>query len=194
MEGPHMKILFINGSPRKDGNTNRLIDQIITGIDPTEFEPVKEQITDYKINFCLGCDTCTATRRCVQDDDYRALYHKFCASDIICLATPSYWGYVTGQLKVFFDRTNPYCNTKPGGTVFPPGKYSAGITIRAGTSEGESVYVLDAIRHFFSHLEVKPLLDFHLEQIHDHTDITKNKNKISAYAGYLNKWARSREK
>ncbi len=188
-----MRILFLNGSPRRDGNTNRLIDHIIAGIDKTVFEAVKEQIADYNINFCLGCGTCKTRHRCIQDDDYPALYRQFCAADIICIATPSYWGYVTGQLKVFFDRTTPYCNTSDGGIAFPRGKYGVSISIRAGKSEGENKYILDAIRHYFSHLEVDMLEDFHLEQIHDHACIDANSVKISAYASYLNDWGRSRE-
>jgi multimeric flavodoxin WrbA len=194
MDGPGMRILFLNGSPRRNGNTNHLIDRIIEGMDTTVFEAVKEHIADYNINFCLGCGTCKTRHRCVQDDDYPALYRQLCAADIICIATPSYWGYVTGHLKVFFDRTTPYCNTNDGGTAFPRGKYGVGISIRAGKSEAESMDILAAIRHYFSHLEVEALEDFHLEQINNQIDIDENCAKISAYAAYLNDWGRNNEK
>jgi multimeric flavodoxin WrbA len=123
-----MRIIFLNGSPRKQGNTNYVIDTIINHLDKRIFHPVKKQIANYNINFCLGCETCKKTRRCVQNDDYLSLYNKLCLSDIICMATPSYWGYVTGQLKVFFDRTMPSCNTLDGGTTFPCGKFGIAIS------------------------------------------------------------------
>ncbi|MBN1797342.1 MAG: flavodoxin family protein [Spirochaetales bacterium] len=185
-----MKILFLNGSPRRNGNTNHLIDMIIANLDNKIYQPVKEQIADYEINFCRGCQTCKKTRQCVQNDDYFMLYKKLCLSDIICLATPSYWGYVTGQLKVFFDRTTPYCDTIDGGTTFPYGKYGMAISIRAGTTEAESIEIIKAIRHYFSHLEVEMLESFHLEEINSPEDIDKKCEKIENYTAYLNNWGK----
>lgn len=74
----------------------------------------------------------------------------------VIIASPSYWGDVPGQLKVFFDRCTPLCNTGEGGTSVPKGKVGISIAVRAGTRQEENMHLIDS-EHYFGHLEVKPI-------------------------------------
>lgn len=69
------------------------------------------------------------------------------AADIVVLASPSYWGDVTGQMKVFIDRCLPVCNAKTGATPVPKGKIGIGVAIRAGHSQDENERLLGTFRH-----------------------------------------------
>lgn len=189
-----MKILFLNGSARGNGNTNALLSMIAEQLDKNVFEARIINISDYKINYCLGCHNCEKTRKCIQNDDMGNIYNAFEEVDLICMASPSYWGYVTGQLKVFFDRSLPFCNAIHGKTTFPKGKRGIAISIRAGANEKESLEIIKAIEHYFSHLEITPFSNMTFESVRNNTDLTSEevKKKISKFVLELNDWGRNR--
>ncbi len=189
-----MKILFLNGSARSNGNTNALLSIIAEKLDRNVFEARIINISDYKISYCLGCHSCETTRKCIQNDEMENIYHAFEKSDLICIASPSYWGYVTGQLKVFFDRSLPFCNTIHGETTFPKGKRGIALSIRAGANEKESLEIIKAIEHYFSHLEITPLSNMTFENVKNNTDLTsiEVKKKIDEFVLELNDWGQNR--
>jgi len=99
-----MKILAINGSPRK-GNTDTMLDLI------PNVEIVK--LISKKINFCGGGDNCCPkTKICEIKDDMAEIYSKLEEADVVILASPCYFSNVSGVMKVFMDRCNPYYYSK----------------------------------------------------------------------------------
>ena len=76
-------------------------------------------------------------------------------SDIVLLASPSYWGDVSGQMKVFIDRSLPLCNAATGRTPVPPGKIGIAVAVRAGSSQGENQHIVDTFQHYFGHLGIE---------------------------------------
>jgi len=96
-----MKILAINGSPRK-GNTDFILDTLLKDSDIIK-------LREKKINFCGGGDTCCPINlKCHIKDDMLDIYEKIEAADIIILASPCYFSNVTARMKNFIDRCNPY--------------------------------------------------------------------------------------
>jgi len=93
------------------------------------------------------------------------LTEKIFASDIILLASPSYWGDVTGQMKVFIDRCTPLSNAKTGKTPVPPGKRGIGVAIRAGRSQAENQHLLATMEHYFGHLGIQMAASLTVEQV-----------------------------
>jgi multimeric flavodoxin WrbA len=61
---------------------------------------------------CLHCNWClrkqSEGRRCAVDDDMAELYPKIEAADVIILATPVYFGRLSGYMAAFIDRLRPY--------------------------------------------------------------------------------------
>ena len=104
-----MKILAFMGSPRKNGNTAKLLNCIKEALPETdEMEIIS--LTDYKISGCMGCSHCQSDTEhfvCVQNDDGNMLLHKIINADCVIYGTPLYGHNYSGQLKVFLDRHIP---------------------------------------------------------------------------------------
>lgn len=99
------KILILNGSPRKKGNTAVLADQLIAGAKELGAEVEQVFLHGLDIHPCDACDYCQEGRRgCIIRDDMQDLYPKMLASDAIVIASPVYWYSMTAQTKLCIDR------------------------------------------------------------------------------------------
>ena len=101
-----MKAIFISGSPRKYGNTMRLLKKLKEGVH-TFMEVEIVHLSDLDLNGCLGCSHCQENLHdigCVQVDDVDKLLHKIQKADIVLYGTPLYGHSYSGQLKLFLDR------------------------------------------------------------------------------------------
>lgn len=99
-----MKILIINGSPRKNGNTMTAVKHLEQKISQNnQVETV--QAYSFHINPCLSCYQCAKNGgTCVQKDDTAAILDKIAAADMIIFATPVYWWGMSAQLKLIIDK------------------------------------------------------------------------------------------
>lgn len=101
-----MKVIAINGSPRKKGNTQILIDEAAKELARAGIDVEKISITDFEVEPCTGCDACSKKLwTCPIKDDAIALLKKMVASDGILLGSPVYCGGATAQLKALLDRS-----------------------------------------------------------------------------------------
>lgn len=101
-----MKVIGFSGSPRKDGNTDILVGQVLATVSRREGEIEFLRIADMKISPCDACWTCAETGRCHIEDDMQEVYSKLLKSDGIVIGSPVHMGYgVSGQTQVFLDRT-----------------------------------------------------------------------------------------
>jgi multimeric flavodoxin WrbA len=99
-----MKIVVINGSRRKQGNTHFLTDAILVGIQGTDLSTETLFLGDYRIEACIGCEGCSKSWQCVIRDDFSLIIAKLDEADGIVLASPTYWYTVTSDMKRFIDR------------------------------------------------------------------------------------------
>ena len=100
------KIVILNGSPRKKGNTSALVRAFAEGAESagntvTEFFLDGMNIHGCKGCFCGGKDP---DHPCVQRDDMEKIYPVYKEADVVVLATPLYYWTISGQLKCAFDR------------------------------------------------------------------------------------------
>ncbi|RLF16379.1 MAG: flavodoxin family protein [Thermoprotei archaeon] len=108
-----VRILGINGSPRKYGNTFKLLKIALEFAKKEGAEVRLVNLYDYDIRPCLGClcDEQTACRYpCVIEDDMRELYDLILKSDGLIIATPVYWFSPSGVVKTFIDRLTVFEN------------------------------------------------------------------------------------
>lgn len=72
----------------------------------------EDYITSMKINACIGCDSCLRTHKgCVQkDDDMAVIYEDLSWADVVVFVSSQFWGTITGQLKIVFDRMFAWFN------------------------------------------------------------------------------------
>jgi multimeric flavodoxin WrbA len=178
-----MKAICIIGSPREDGSTAFIVDRIIDGMRAAGVDVRRYVLAQMDINHCRGCRTCEATRRCVQRDDMDRLIEGILESDVVLLASPSYWGDVTGHMKVFIDRSLPLCNATTGETPVPPGKIGVAVAVRAGSSRTENQHIVDTFAHYFGHLGIRMAASLTAEGIDTPADIEGDERKLEeAYA------------
>lgn len=101
------RVLAIEGSPRKGGNSDLLCDAFLRGAAAAGHTTEKIYVQDLHLGPCLACYGCRNTSKCVQKDGMDAVLAKMVEADVIVLATPVYFYSLSGQLKVLIDRTLP---------------------------------------------------------------------------------------
>ena len=102
-----MKTIIFHGSPRKNQNSDTLVDHFIRGFNTNGVKEVKHfYINELNIRPCQGCLTCATSvnHDCAIKDDMEEIYSAYKKAHAIVFATPMYWGYMTAQLKTVFDR------------------------------------------------------------------------------------------
>jgi len=100
-----MKIIGINASPRKEGNTAWVIGKMLEGASEHGAETESWHFSDLEIKPCRGCWGCKkGDRGCVVDDDMQKLYEAIIPADGIILGSPVYMGQMSAQAKIFTDR------------------------------------------------------------------------------------------
>jgi len=100
-----MKVVVLHGSSRKGGDSDTLAECFLRGLrEAGQPEVVHFYAIDMNIAHCRGCGGCNADGACVIEDDMKLVYPAFCDADVVILAAPMFWGYMTSQLKTLFDR------------------------------------------------------------------------------------------
>ena len=99
-----MKVLIINGSPRKDGNTTMAIKEMEKIFAESEVEFETMQIGDQDIRGCKACGACKKLGRCIFNDAVNEAAPKFKEADGLVIASPVYYASANGTLVSFMDR------------------------------------------------------------------------------------------
>jgi multimeric flavodoxin WrbA len=100
-----MKVVAIGGSPRRSGVTNYLIDQALGELAARGLETEKIVLNQYKIGFCQAHNNCASFTECQQKDDVPWILEKFATADGVIIASPTYFGTISAQIKAFMDRS-----------------------------------------------------------------------------------------
>ena len=119
-----MKVIAINGSPRKNRNTASLLKKVMDGAADAGCETKLVHLRDLKFSGCISCLACklkgnTCAGLCALQDDLRPLLEETLASDIIVIGTPVYWHYPTALTRAFMERLlfAPLDYANPGSSV-----------------------------------------------------------------------------
>ena len=104
-----MKILGINGSPHKSGNTVKLINEIFRGARENNHSCEIIHLVDLLLDYCNWCGECFETGVCPIDDGFQKHLKQVFKADILIVATPSSTRSVTGYMKNWLDR---FCNSQ----------------------------------------------------------------------------------
>lgn len=105
-DGP--RVLCVAGSPRRHGNSERLLDALVEGVEGEGGVSRKLVVRDEGIGACMGCGGCVANGRCVRGDGMGPIYAELDAADAIAVATPVYFATVPAVLKCLLERCQPY--------------------------------------------------------------------------------------
>ncbi len=99
-----MNILGIAGSPRKEGNTDLLLNEALRSASECGGNTEKVYLDDLEIRPCKACMVCKSKGRCVVQDDMQDLIPKLQQAKVVIIATPVYWFSCSAQVKAFIDR------------------------------------------------------------------------------------------
>ena len=110
------KILILNGSPRKNGNTTKLVEAFTKGARNSGNTVTTFFLDTMNIHPCKGClgGGKNPASPCTQKDDMDLIYPAYRDADVVVLASPLYYDAVTGQMKAAFDRLFAVAEGNPG--------------------------------------------------------------------------------
>lgn len=102
-----MRILVLDGSPRRGGTVHSLLKRITDGLrGDNEVEWI--EVCSLEMKNCTGCMACREERVCVlPEDDAHRVGQKIDEADALIIGTPVYWGNMCAPLKLLFDRNVP---------------------------------------------------------------------------------------
>ncbi len=99
-----MKVLMLNGSPRKDGNTSLALREMEGIFKQDGFEVETIQVGNQDIRGCIACHACKTKGKCVFDDVVNEIAPKFEECDGLVVASPVYYASANGTLIALLDR------------------------------------------------------------------------------------------
>ncbi|AIF49756.1 flavodoxin family protein [Pelosinus sp. UFO1] len=139
-----MKIVAINGSPRKTWNTATLLNKALEGAASQGAETELIHLYDLNYKGCISCFACKTKDgksygRCPIPDDLAQVFQKVEESDAVILGSPIYLGRVTGEMAAFMDRFlfQYSAYTNPPQSLFPK-KIHAGLIYTMNVTEEQA--------------------------------------------------------
>ncbi len=142
-----MKVLAVNGSARKNGNTALMIGYLFEELEQQGIETEMIQLAGEHPHGCIACYQCFKKKngRCVVDlDCINSYIEKMVAADAIVLASPTYFADITSEMKALIDRVG--MTSRANGDLFKR-KPGAAIVVKR---RGGSIHAFDSINHFFT--------------------------------------------
>jgi len=153
-----MKVLGIMGSPRRNSNTEILLDRALEGAREAGAEVEKVLVSTLKISPCLEIYACRKDGNCAIKDDMQSLYGKLLEADHVILASPMFFYGVTSQSKAVIDRCQALWVRKH---VLGMGKEDKrerrGLFISVGATRGTKLFdgAVLTVKYFFDAIGVK---------------------------------------
>ncbi len=141
-----MKVVAFNGSPRKGGNTERLIRHVFRKLEEEGLQCELIQISGNIVRGCTACGKCRENRdkRCViSDDKVNEYIGKMLEADGIILGSPTYFANLTSEMKALIDRAG-YVVRGNGNLL----KRKVGAAVVAVRRTG-AINVFNSINNFF---------------------------------------------
>ena len=172
-----MKATCISGSQRPNGNTASVLNEIFRALQERDIEITYHCLGEKTINYCTGCKSCYTNEKCVINDDVPGIIDDLLHSGLVIMASPSYWGDVTGQMKVFIDRCAPCCAADLTRQFKNAEIKGMAVAVRAGQNKKENENLIHTFEHFLGHLNI-PLISYLTVEGIDMPDDLKNKPEI----------------
>lgn len=159
-----MKVLLVNGSPHKDGCTNRALDEISQALNEEGIDTEIFWIGNKPISGCIACRSCLTKKNCVFDDVVNEFVNKSEKADGFIFGTPVHYASASGALISFMDRVF-YSSSLSGRNIFKY-KPAAGICSarRAGTTS-----TFDQLNKYFGINQMPIISSRYWNMVHGNT-------------------------
>ena len=141
-----MKVLAINSSARKDGNTAFLINTVFEELKKEGIETEMVQLAGKVIEPCKACWACGGKKNCVHKKDlFQEIYEKMIQADGILLGSPVYTANISANMQAFLERASVVADMNRDENLL---RHKVGATVTAAR-RGGALNALDAMNHFF---------------------------------------------
>ncbi len=159
------KILLVNGSPNRDGNTAAALKLVGAAIAQKGIETEWFQLSSGPVRGCIGCEQCRSTHRCgFVDDQANELIEKIAACDGVVIGSPVYFAGPNGALLALLDRV--FYAGSCHGRLFRGKPGAAVVTLwRAGSTAS-----LDRIHKYFAYSEMPIVSSAYWNMLHSGKD------------------------
>ncbi|MFW6263137.1 MAG: flavodoxin family protein [Thermotogota bacterium] len=156
-----MKILCISGSLVQNGNTVKFIEKSIEKTkSDIDIEIIK--LSEYEYSDCIHCDWCLSNKNsdriCNIKDDAEELLWKIRNCDILLIATPVYFGRMTGKLASLIDRTRPFIFSTPHLGIMRD-KIGVALSVAWGRNMGQETTLISIVSVFMI-MEMIPISNY----------------------------------
>jgi len=147
-----MKVIAVNGSPRKNWNTAKLLQEALKGAESKGAETKMVHLYDLDFKGCISCFACKRKNSscdglCAVKDDLKTVLKEILGCDILLLGSPIYFGNITGEMRSFLERL-----------VFPNLSYNAGQrSVFQGKIISGFIYTMNASEDQMKQLNYEPI-------------------------------------
>ncbi|MHB1375967.1 MAG: flavodoxin family protein [Candidatus Humimicrobiaceae bacterium] len=180
-ENNKISILLIYGSPRRNGNTDELMNKFEEGliknknIELSLLSIEKVIVKNIKFSPCIECRRCSINGECAVKDEMQEIYGKLINCDFLAVSSPIFFTAVSGYLKSFIDRCQRFWVLKYELKKQVIQKERKGIFISTAGSGSDTIFDCSrkTIRALFDVLNVKYDRDFAYKNIDFKGDIQK---------------------
>lgn len=150
-----MNVCGIIGSPRKNGNVDLLVSQVLKGASGQGAKTTKIYLNELRITPCQSCGTDPYPKYCLLDDDMKKVYAALESSDVLVLGSPVYFDTVSAQTKLLIDRCNclmPYVRQRDGTYSFERRmkKRKKGVFVAVAGTDQKFNTILTTVKGFFN--------------------------------------------
>jgi len=155
-----VNVLGIATSPRRQGNTEILLDEVLRGAHDASGSVEKIVLDDLNIAPCRECENCVKTGLCVVQDDMQMMYAKLLQTDRLAFASPIFFMGLCAQAKTLIDRCQAFWIKKyvRKEEIVPAGRVPArrGLFVSVGGTRGEKLFRCAQLtmKYFFDVIEM----------------------------------------
>lgn len=154
-----MKVIALNGSPRKNGNTFQSLERLCASLNAEGAETEIIQIGGKGFAGCRACGACAKLGKCAfgDKDGLNEIGEKLSAADGMVIGAPVYYADISGEMKAFLDRLfysyGQNFRFKPGAAV---------VALR----RGGAIHAYDTINHYFGITEMIQVPSMYWNDVH----------------------------
>lgn len=146
-----MKVIAINASARKDGNTAILVNTVFEELNKEGIETEMVQLSGKVIEPCKACWACGGQKNCVhQNDVFQAVFEKMVQADGILLASPVYTANISANMQALLERAAVVTDMNRDAALF---RHKVGAAVVAAR-RGGALPAFDAMNRFFLNHEM----------------------------------------
>ncbi len=172
-------IVVLEGSPRKNGNTSRMVEAFLRGVRKGGGEAKRFRLYELGFSGCIACEKCTETGECVMEDDASLVYRDILLASGLLVASPVYFYHLSSRTHAFIERAQPFWVKKfLWKEDFSSPRY--GVLFCVGARRDEHLFdgIKRTVKYFFNSLNISFKGGLFIRGVEGPGEITKHSSVL----------------